>query len=120
MYKYHIRFGATNSAQIADSYRKFGVTDSTTDLLVIKVPVNPSISYESVSAHLSESVKGTLVAFNDDTLSAMADVAKIKKAYKLGSLPSQPAKTDQVNGYDDGRRQLEICLLGAIALRGAT
>lgn len=102
---------------MADSFRKFGITDSTTDLLVIKVPVAESINYESVSAHLGEFVKGSPVPFNDDTLSAISDVGKIKKAYKLGSLPLQP---DQANGQDDGRRQLEICLLGAIALRGAT
>jgi len=120
MYIYHISIGPTDNTQIADSYRKFGITDSTTDLLVFKIPVTSSITYESVSAHLGESVQGSLVAFNDDTLSEIADVAKIKKAYKLGSLPSQPAKTDQLNGHDDGRRQLEICLLGAIALRGAT
>lgn len=105
---------------MADSFRKFGITDSTTNLLVFKVPVVPGITYESVSAHLGEFVKGSPVPFDDKTLSETADVGKIKKAYKLGSLPSQPAKTDLANGQDDGRRQLEMILLGAIALRGAT
>lgn len=105
---------------MADSFRKFGITDSTTDLLVFKIPVIPEITYESVSAHLGEFVKGSPESFDDETLSEISDIGKIKKAYKLGSLPSQPAKTDMANGQDDGRRQLEICLLGAIALRGAT
>lgn len=104
---------------MADSFRRFGITDSTTNLLVIKVPVAPGITHDSVAAHLGESVQGSPVSFNDETLAAMADVGKIKKAYKLGSLP-QPPKADQVNGQEDARRQLETCLIGAIALRGAT
>lgn len=105
---------------MADSFRRFGVADTTTNLLVVKVPVVSGITHDSVAAHLGESVKGSSVPFNDDSLSAISDVGRIKKAYKLGSLPSRPAQSDQVNGQDDGRRQLEICLIGAIALRGAT
>lgn len=105
---------------MADSFRRFGIADTTNDLLVIKVPVVSGVTHESVAAHLEEHVQGSQVPFNDDTLSAVSDVGRIKKAYKLGSLPSQPAKAGQVNDQDDGKRQLELCLLGAIALRGAT
>ena len=105
---------------MAESFRRFGITDTTTDLVVIKVPIVSGITHESVAAHLGQHIKGSSLPFNDDTLSAISDIGKIKKAYKLGSLPSQPTKSDQVNGQDDGRRQLEFCLVGAIALRGAT
>ncbi|BDD59850.1 hypothetical protein MPDQ_002877 [Monascus purpureus] len=104
---------------IADAFRKFGITDSTKDLLVVKVPVSPEITHESVAAHLGEHVKGIPVRFNDATLSSTCDVAKIKKAYKLGALATPPAKY-QVDGVHDGeKRLLEVSLLGAIALRGS-
>lgn len=106
--------------QIAESFRRFGITDSTTDLLVIKVPVNPGITHESVAAHLAEHVQGTGVPFNDETLSGISDIGKIKKSYKLGALTPQSSKTAPVNGENGERRLLETALQGAIALRSAT
>lgn len=105
--------------QIADSFRKFGISDSTKDLLVVKVSVTPEITHDSVAAHLAQSIEGSPVPFNDETLSKIADVTKIKKAYKLGALPSAPA--GPVNGAGNGDNgRLENSIIGAIALRGAT
>ncbi|KAB8225237.1 kinase binding protein CGI-121-domain-containing protein [Aspergillus novoparasiticus] len=110
-------FSPTNN--IADSFRKFGISDSTKDLLVVKVSVTPEITHDSVAAHLAQSIEGSPVPFNDETLSKIADVTKIKKAYKLGALPSAPA--GQVNGAgNDDNGRLENSIIGAIALRGAT
>ncbi|KAL4791972.1 kinase binding protein CGI-121-domain-containing protein [Aspergillus venezuelensis] len=110
-------FSSTNN--IADSFRKFGISDATTSLLVIKVSVAPKITHDTVAAHLAQSVEGTSVPFDDENLSGISDVAKIKKAYKLGALSSIPA--GQANGTaDKAKRQLELSVLGAIALRGAT
>ncbi|KAB8270767.1 kinase binding protein CGI-121-domain-containing protein [Aspergillus minisclerotigenes] len=110
-------FSPTNN--IADSFRKFGISDSTKDLLVVKVSVTPEITHDSVAAHLAQSIKGSPVPFNDETLSKIADVTKIKKAYKLGALPSAPA--GPVNGAGNGDNgRLENSIIGAIALRGAT
>ncbi|KAB8202804.1 Kinase binding protein [Aspergillus parasiticus SU-1] len=110
-------FSPTNN--IADSFRKFGISDSTKDLLVVKVSVTPEITHDSVAAHLAQSIEGSPVPFNDETLSKIADVTKIKKAYKLGALPSAPA--GQVNGAGNGDNgRLENSIIGAIALRGAT
>jgi EKC/KEOPS complex subunit CGI121/TPRKB len=80
---------------------------------VIKVSVSPETTYESVVAHLGSSVQGTPVPFDDQTLFEMSDVNKIKKAYKLGALPS-PNKEDV-----EAKQRLENALLGAIALRGS-
>ncbi|OJJ51287.1 hypothetical protein ASPZODRAFT_127343 [Penicilliopsis zonata CBS 506.65] len=114
-----IVFSLSPANNIADSFRKFGLTDSTKDLLIIKVSLTPDITHESVEAHLQEHIQGTPVPFDDEILSTIRDVAKIKKVYKLGSLPSSTTK--EANGtLSDGDRQLEKCLLGAIALRGAT
>ena len=83
---------------------------------MVKVSVDPEITQESVASHLAASVDGTAVPFNDEILSTIADVAKIKKAYKLGALDTTP----QANGTQKGGKQrLEKSLLGAIALRGA-
>ncbi|RDW57571.1 EKC/KEOPS complex subunit CGI121/TPRKB [Aspergillus mulundensis] len=110
-------FSPTNN--IADSFRKFGISDTTCNLLVVKVSVTPDITHDSVAAHLAQNVQGTLLPFDDEALAGISDVAKIKRAYKLGSLPSACSK--QANGApDEGKRQLELSVLGAIALRGAT
>ncbi|KAB8074016.1 kinase binding protein CGI-121-domain-containing protein [Aspergillus leporis] len=109
-------FSPTNN--IADSFRKFGISDSTKDLLVVKVSVTPDITHDSVAAHLAQAIEGSPLSFNDETLSQVSDVTKIKKAYKLGALAS-PA--GQVNGANsDEKRRLQNSLIGAIALRGAT
>ncbi|KAJ6079420.1 hypothetical protein N7467_009173 [Penicillium canescens] len=111
-------FNSTNN--IAESFRRFGIADSTKDLLVVKVSVSPEITHESVAAHLGASVQGTSVPFDDQTLSEVSDVSKIKKVYKLGALPSPPKATDQSNGTNDELKQrLENALLAAIALRGS-
>ncbi|KAJ5174896.1 EKC/KEOPS complex subunit [Penicillium canariense] len=114
-------FNPTNN--IAESFRKFGIADSTKDLLVVKVSVTPEITHDSVAAHLESSIEGTSVPFDDLTLSEISDITKIKKLYKLGALPSPAAKADpsQPNGThtDDAQRQLELSMLGAIALRGS-
>lgn len=111
-------FSFSPNNNIADSFRRFGISDSTKDLLVVKVSVTPDVTHESVAAHLAQSVEGTPVPFNDETLSGISDIAKIKKAYKLGALSSAPSdKADGTNGED---RRLELSVIGAIALRGAT
>jgi EKC/KEOPS complex subunit CGI121/TPRKB len=87
---------------------------------VVKLSVTPDVTHESVAAHLAQNVQGTPLPFDDNALSEISDVAKIKKAYKLGSLPSGPS-SDQVDGTSGSKdRQLELSVLGAIALRGAT
>ncbi|CEJ55848.1 hypothetical protein PMG11_02079 [Penicillium brasilianum] len=111
-------FNPTNN--IAESFRKLGIADSTKDLLVVKVSVTPEITHDSVAAHLESSVEGTSVSFDDLTLSEISDINKIKKLYKLGALPSPTAKSDASQPYpDDAKRRLEQSMLGAIALRGS-
>lgn len=85
---------------------------------MIKVSVTPDITHESVAAHLAQAIEGTPVPFDDETLAGISDVPKIKKAYKLGALGSTPS--GQTNGTHAQDRTLELSVLGAIALRGAT
>ncbi|KAF7119248.1 hypothetical protein CNMCM5793_008996 [Aspergillus hiratsukae] len=97
-----IVFSLSPANNIADSFRKFGITDSTTDLLVVKVSVTPDVTHGSVAAHLQQSIDGSPVPFADESLSEISDVSKIKKAYKLGALSAQ----------DDEKRRLELSLIG--------
>ena len=93
-----------------------------------------------MSQHLSTSIKGTLVEFSDANLANTADIAKIKKLYKLGGIGDDGDKgkrrrkdgseegshlSDGLNDKEKGggaereRKELEVAILGLMALRGA-
>lgn len=88
---------------------------------MVKISISADITHETVATHLGHNVEGSAVPFDDETLYAIADVAKIKKAYKLGGLAPAPTKaSDQADGIHGPERQhLEAAVLGAMALRGA-
>lgn len=90
---------------------------------MVKVSVSPEITHDSVAAHLASSVVGISVPFDNQSLSEISDITKIKKAYKLGALPSLGAKIDRAQTKaptdDDVKQRLELSILGAIALRGS-
>jgi EKC/KEOPS complex subunit CGI121/TPRKB len=112
---------SSDQIQIAESFRKFGLTDTTKDLLVVKVSVHPDITHDSVAEHLKKAVEGTPVPFNDETLSTISDVGKIRKAYKISSPATKPSAAATADGsFDDARRHLEVAVVGALALRGAS
>jgi hypothetical protein len=112
--------------QIAESFRRFGISDTTTSLLVIKVSVSPSITHESVAQHLGLVVKGTLVEFSNKVLDEMTDLARVRKIYKLNTGQNAPPGRGDAGGSgmkDAGpseRKELEIAVIGAMALRGAS
>ncbi|RFU32709.1 hypothetical protein B7463_g3611, partial [Scytalidium lignicola] len=114
-----------DASLIAESFRRFGVQATTQNLLVVKVstPLRP-ITAEMAQTHLDEVIEGEQVSFDDDNLSDMTDVARVKKIYKLNTVNSvngDALKKGVVNGAGKGkdwRRELEILLLGAMALRG--
>ncbi|KAJ5340959.1 hypothetical protein N7541_010083 [Penicillium brevicompactum] len=116
-----IVFSLNPTNNIAESFRRFGITDSTTDLLVIKISTSSEITHETVASHLANSVQGTPVNFDDQILFELADFTKIKKAYKLGALPSPSKAADQVSFPEniETKQRLEKSLVGAIALRGS-
>jgi EKC/KEOPS complex subunit CGI121/TPRKB len=99
------------------------VSETTTNLLVLKVATTPVVTYDSVSRHLSENIKGTKCAFEDDELQTMSDVARLKKVYKV-ILPNPGKVVKTANGDLDGRSEhmstIEIQIIGTMALRGAT
>jgi len=125
-----IVFSLSPNNNIGEAFRTFGVGDSTSDLLILKVSTSPSVTLESVRSHLACAVKGACVDFNDENLQDVSDLDKIRKAYKIGSYVSAKGQSKeskaQLNGVDGidpiakERKELEIAILGAIALRGAT
>ncbi|EED16564.1 conserved hypothetical protein [Talaromyces stipitatus ATCC 10500] len=108
-----VSLGPSNN--IAEAFRRFGITDDTKNLLVVKLSVTPEVTHESVAKHLESSVKATSVPFTDETISSMSDLAKIRKLYKLNQLASKSS-----DGQTDAVKALEPLIIGAIAIRGAT
>ena len=125
-----IVFALSPNNNIGDAFRKFGIGDTTLDLLVIKVSTSPSVTFESVRSHLESVVDGTCADFNDESLQVTSDLGKIGKAYKIDSSVSSKGQIRSLKSDMSGmagidpvakeRKELEIAILGAIALRGAT
>ncbi|THV46772.1 hypothetical protein BGAL_0361g00100 [Botrytis galanthina] len=119
-----IVFSLSMNNNIAESFRRFGITPTTTSLLVVKVA--PASSASQISEHLSSVIEGEPVPFEDESLASMVDIARVKKLYKLSALGGGAKKggANGVNGKVENkveeRKELEIMVLGAMALRGAT
>jgi EKC/KEOPS complex subunit CGI121/TPRKB len=115
----------TNSKQIAESFRRFGISPTTSSLLIIKVstPTSPFTSVQ-VQEHLSKVIEGTQIPFSDDEIGQMTDLARVRKIYKFNAAGGGK-KANVVNGVDgkseeEERKELEVLVLGTMALRGAT
>ena len=106
-------------SQIADAYRRYGISPSTKDLIVVKVtfpteaepqPASP----DDIWKHLEENVEGEAAKLTDDTLAGVTDLSKIRKYYKLNGLKwVEDIKDDKVK-----KKEIEMLVLGAMALRG--
>ncbi|KAI7590934.1 hypothetical protein KC343_g18255, partial [Hortaea werneckii] len=77
-----IVFSLSQNNNISESFRRFGVNDSTKDVLAIKVG-GSDVSAKNVEDHLLKHVEGTPVAFTDKILGEMRDEARLKKVYKI-------------------------------------
>lgn len=106
-------------AQIADAYRRFGISPTTKDLVVVKITY-PSdsaptpVSRDDIEKHLAENVEGTPAEFSDDELGVSTDWTKVKKYYKLNGLQWLDAIKDE----QERKLQMDELVLGAMALRG--
>jgi EKC/KEOPS complex subunit CGI121/TPRKB len=118
-----IVFALSPNNNIGEAFRKFGVSEKTTDLLVIKVATSPEVTFDSVKNHLGGAVRGMPIGFDDESLSRCSDVSQIRKAYKIAPVPADKKHVPQLNGSINFRSyigELEIAILGGMALRGAT
>ncbi|KAF1966711.1 CGI-121-domain-containing protein [Bimuria novae-zelandiae CBS 107.79] len=106
---------------IGESYRKFGINNASSTLIAIKFSLDPEITGESVARHLGEVVEGESVDIgpNGEELAMFADVAKIRKIFKLND-GGKGKEGAAVNGEArDERKQMESVILGTIALKGS-
>ena len=72
--------------------------------------------------HLRFAVKGIAVEFSDAVLMGMTDTARVRKIYKLNAQPQAMGmiSKDQSNGSsEEERKELEVMVLGLMALRAA-
>ncbi|QYT01681.1 EKC/KEOPS complex subunit CGI121 [Trichoderma simmonsii] len=109
----------SSSSNIADAYRRFGVSPSTTDLFVVKIvfptDTNPvPASADAVSKHLTDNVEGDAVPATDDTIETITDVRAVRKSYKLNGLTWLDSIKDELVK----RKEIERLVLGGMALRG--
>ena len=100
----------SNYHKIAESFRRFGIQDSTTNMLAIKVGGDA----EKVRSHLMQQVEGTPVHFSDEVIAGMCDAAKVKKIYRV-DLEDLTRQGDS----ETARREAEAFVLGAMALKGS-
>ena len=116
----------------------FGITATSTSVIAIKLSTGPFITASSVAEHLSLSVEGMSVTFNDGNLAPFTDEAKVRKLYRLSGAGKEGSKGKRrrKDGSEEGsaavdgvgradrdpekeRKELEIAILGLMALRGA-
>ena len=79
------------------------------------------MTHESVQQHLQASVEGTSVDFTDTALSKITDVFRVRKIYKLDTqvqAASKKAKEKDPVNEEAERKELEVNVLGLMALRG--
>lgn len=120
-----IVFSLSPNNNIAESFRRFGITPTTTNLLVVKVstPSQPTTAH-TIQSHLTANLEGDQVEFSDEVLSTMTDLARVRKIYKLNNVGGGGGKGGKavVNGTGKGcgeGKELEMLILGSMALRGA-
>ncbi|KAH7406452.1 kinase binding protein CGI-121-domain-containing protein [Phaeosphaeria sp. MPI-PUGE-AT-0046c] len=129
-------FRLSPNNNIGESYKKFGLSDTTTDLIAVKLPlrsegddwvVDAAITNDSVRCHLGSVVEGTSVEIGEDgeELGMACDVDKVRKMYKLSAdgAAKKGKKGALVNGHGgekkDARKEMESVILGTIALKGS-
>ncbi|KAF1955124.1 CGI-121-domain-containing protein [Byssothecium circinans] len=107
---------------IGEAYRKFGISETTTEMIAVKISLGEGVTRESVGRHLAEVVEGEAVEIGEESgeLDMWADLGKIKKIYKLsdGGKGKKGAK-GVVNGEGkDERREMESVIMGIMTLKG--
>jgi EKC/KEOPS complex subunit CGI121/TPRKB len=131
-------FRLSPNNNIGESYKKFGLSDTSTNLIAVKLPLNQSsgaeskewavdgsITKESVSQHLGSVVEGTSVEISEkgEELGQWCDIEKIRRVYKLGDGGAKKAKKGAAvngdGGEEDEKKQMEVVILGTIALKGS-
>ncbi len=97
----------TDVTQISESFRRFGITNESINVLAIKVGGDAA----QIESHLTANVKGQPAVFSDEVLAEVCDLSRIKKIYRV-----------DVGTKSDGeaaRKEAEAFVLGSMALKGS-
>lgn len=99
-------------------------------MLVIKLSTSPAVTQETVKAHMEANFQGECVPFCDENLRAMTDLQRVRKIYKLNApVPNASRRIEvhsdnsmNVRTEDEAAigKELEMSILGSMALRGAS
>ncbi|KAK4504237.1 hypothetical protein PRZ48_005153 [Zasmidium cellare] len=102
-----IVFALSPNSNIAESFRRFGLSDDSKNIVAIKVGGDRA----KIEEHLLANVEGKAVELTDEALAGMHDAARIRKIYRL-----EAPKKGEVNVLS---RESEALLLGSMALKGS-
>ncbi|KAK5987029.1 EKC/KEOPS complex subunit [Cladobotryum mycophilum] len=103
------------SSNIADAYRRFGISPTTNSLLVLKITLSPTPgSAEQISKHLEQHVEGKAVPASDENIAKTTDFQAVRKNYKLNGLPW----LDVIRDDAARRAEIEKLVISGMALRG--
>ncbi|KAF5020938.1 hypothetical protein F66182_7019 [Fusarium sp. NRRL 66182] len=109
----------SSSNNISDAYRRYGISHSTQDLVVVKV-TSPGedgahpLTRDQIWDHLKTNVEGEALSITDDQIATTTDVPKVRKYYKLNGL----RWLDEIQDENVKKREMESLVIGAMALRG--
>lgn len=100
--------------QISEAYRRYGISPSTKDLLVVKISGPGGPSHDDIAKHLSQHVEGDQLPVTDENIAPVTDNSKVAKYYKLNGLSWLDAIKDQ----PQKRKEVETLVVGTLAVRG--
>ncbi|GAM85393.1 hypothetical protein ANO11243_034000 [Dothideomycetidae sp. 11243] len=78
-----IVFSLSPNNNIAESFKRFGISDSTRDIVAIKVATSPAVLEQDVATHLRRHIDGRLTRLTDAELTRLRDLGRIGKIYKF-------------------------------------
>ncbi|KAH0377768.1 CGI-121-domain-containing protein, partial [Aureobasidium melanogenum] len=112
-----IVFSFSPNNNIAESFRRFGISDTTQNVLAIKV-LSPETTAESVSQHLLQNIEGKPVDVSDANFAELADQARLRKIYKL-NVQTKKGAANGTASKESEIKELETSILGVMALKGS-
>ncbi|KAI5270189.1 CGI-121-domain-containing protein [Aureobasidium subglaciale] len=113
-----IVFSFSPNNNIAESFRRFGISDTTQYVLAIKVLSGSNTTAESVSKHLQQNIDGEQVDVSDANLAEVADQARLRKIYKLNVQVRKGAANGTASPVSE-IKELETSILGVMVLKGS-
>jgi EKC/KEOPS complex subunit CGI121/TPRKB len=109
----------SSNNNIAEAYRRYGISPETKDIAVVKVLIDRegdavSRTFKDVEAHLQSNVEGDPVPVDDAMIVQTTDWSKLRKYHKLNNI----GWLDAVKDEKKKNRELEMMVVSAMALRG--